>query len=178
MKVEKLTYRNPKDLHQHPHNPRKISKEDFERLVDSLRCNGFWEHRPEALEEVDGKLLILCGNQRNKAALKLKMQKVPTVLYSDLTDDERQEIIARDNVNNGEWDQEILAVDPFWDGADYDFLGVPEPEVADDPDDEEDEKPRKSKKTKPKDDDGQDDPGSGDDEEKEAFSRPGVLTAA
>lgn len=172
MKVEKLKYRNPKDLHQHPHNPRKISKEDFERLVDSIRYNGFWEHRPEALEEVDGKLLILCGNQRNKAALKLKLDKVPTVLYSDLTDDERQEIIARDNVNNGEWDHEILAVDPFWDGADYDFLGVPEPEVVDDPDDdEEDEKPKKGKKTKPKDDDSQDDPENSEDEEKEAFYR-------
>ena len=58
MKAGKIIYRDPKTLHQHPHNPRKISKEDFARLVDSIRANGFWEHRPEALEEVDGKLLI------------------------------------------------------------------------------------------------------------------------
>ena len=91
MKVGQIEYRNPKDLHQHPHNPRKISKEDFARLVESIRTNGFWEHRPEALEEIDGKLYILCGNQRNKAAIKLKLAKVPTMLYSDLTDDEIQE---------------------------------------------------------------------------------------
>lgn len=50
MKAGKIIYRDPKDLHQHPHNPRKISKEDFARLVDSIRTNGFWEHRPEAQE--------------------------------------------------------------------------------------------------------------------------------
>ena len=167
MKVGQIEYRNPKDLHQHPHNPRKISKEDFARLVESIRTNGFWEHRPEALEEIDGKLYILCGNQRNKAAIKLKLAKVPTMLYSDLTDDERQEIIARDNVSNGEWDMDVLAVDPFWDGADFDIMGVPEPEPQD-PEDDPDDKPKKSgkKSAKPKDnEEGEGDP------EKEDFYR-------
>ena len=147
MKVGQLVYRDPKDLHQHPHNPRKISKEDFARLVDSIRDNGFWVHRPEALEEIDGKLYILCGNQRNKAALKLKLKQVPTMLYSELTDDERQEIIARDNVSNGEWDYDVMAVDPFWDGADFDMMGVPEQMPQDLPgdDDEPEDKPKKSK---------------------------------
>lgn len=169
MKVGQIIYRNPKDLHQHPHNPRKISKEDFARLVDSIRTNGFWEHRPEALEEIDGKLYILCGNQRNKAAIKLKLPQVPTMLYEDLTDDERQEIIARDNVNNGEWDQEILAVDPFWDGADYDFLGVPEPQVEDsEPDDKPKKKGKKSDKGKDAEDNEEQ---SEEDAEKEDFYR-------
>ena len=169
MKVGQIIYRNPKDLHQHPHNPRKISKEDFARLVDSIRTNGFWEHRPEALEEIDGKLYILCGNQRNKAAIKLKLPQVPTMLYEDLTDDERQEIIAMDNVNNGEWDQEILAVDPFWDGADYDFLGVPEPQVVDS---EPDDKPKKKGKKSDKGKDAEDNEEQSDeDAEKEDFYR-------
>lgn len=167
MKVGQLVYRDPKDLHQHPHNPRKISKEDFARLVDSIRDNGFWVHRPEALEEIDGKLYILCGNQRNKAALKLKLKQVPTMLYSELTDDERQEIIARDNVSNGEWDYDVMAVDPFWDGADFDIMGVPEPEPQD-PEDDPDDKHKKSgkKSAKPKDnEEGEGDP------EKEDFYR-------
>ena len=169
MKAGKIIYRDPKTLHQHPHNPRKISKEDFARLVDSIRTNGFWEHRPEALEEIDGKLYILCGNQRNKAAIKLKLPQVPTMLYEDLTDDERQEIIARDNVNNGEWDQEILAVDPFWDGADYDFLGVPEPQVVDsEPDDKPKKKGKKSDKGKDAEDNEEQ---SEEDAEKEDFYR-------
>ena len=171
MKAGKIIYRDPRDLNQHPHNPRKISKEDFAKLVESIRVNGFWEHRPEALEEIDGKLYILCGNQRNKAALKLKLKKVPTILYTDLTDDDRQELIARDNVSNGDWNYDTFAVDPFWETTDYDYLGVPEPEVASAPDDEEDEKPKRGKKTKPKDDDGQDNNESEEDSEKEDFYR-------
>lgn len=169
MKAGKLTYRKPSELLQHPHNPRKISKKDFERLVESIKYNGFWEHRPLALEEVDGKLYILCGNQRNKAAIKLKLKQVPTMLYSDLTDDERQEIIARDNISNGEWDYDVMAVDPFWDGADFDMMGVPEqmPQDLSGDDDEPDDKPKKSKakKNKPKDGDEEDD----GDSEKEDF---------
>lgn len=171
MKAGQLIYRNPKDLHQHPHNPRKISKEDFARLVESIRTNGFWEHRPEALEEVDGKLLILCGNQRNKVAIKLKLKQVPTILYTDLTDDDRQELIARDNVANGDWDYDVMKADPFWEGADYDFMGVPEPD-GDDPDDEEEEKPRKkASKAKKKEKDGDEDPEDEHDSEKEDFYR-------
>lgn len=171
MKVGQLVYRDPKDLHQHPHNPRKISKEDFARLVDSIRDNGFWVHRPEALEEIDGKLYILCGNQRNKAALKLKLKQVPTMLYSELTDDERQEIIARDNVSNGEWDYDVMTVDPFWDGADFDMMGVPEQMPQDLPgdDDEPGDKPKKSNgKKKNQTDDDEEDEG---DPEKEDFYR-------
>lgn len=171
MKAGQLIYRNPKDLHQHPHNPRKISKEDFARLEESIRTNGFWEHRPEALEEVDGKLLILCGNQRNKVAIKLRLQQVPTILYTDLTDDDRQELIARDNVANGDWNYDVMKADPFWEGADYDFMGVPEPD-GDDPDDEEEEKPRKkASKAKKKEKDGDEDPEDEHDSEKEDFYR-------
>ncbi len=172
MKAGSIIYRDPKDLHQHPSNPRKISKEDFQRLVESIRFNGFWEHRPEAIEEVDGKLLILCGNQRNKAAIKLKLKQVPTILYTDLTDDDRQELIARDNVSNGEWDYDVFKTDPFWDGADIDFMGVPDAEAPepDDSDDEEEEpkrKPKKKKQTNDYDDDHDDE----EDSEKEEYYR-------
>ena len=146
MKAGNIIYRKPSELHQHPHNPRKISKDDMKRLVDSIKLNGFWEHRPLALEEVDGKLLILCGNQRNKAAMKLKLPQVPTILYTELTDDDRQELIARDNVSNGEWDYGVFSQDDFWDDADFDFMGISSPDITDDG--EEEEKPSKKKKKK------------------------------
>lgn len=170
MKAGPVIFRNPRELHQHPHNPRKITKKGMERLEESLRKNGFWIHRPIALEEVEGKLLILCGNKRNKAAIKIKMDKVPTILYSELTDDDRQELIARDNVSNGDFDNEMLAVDPFWEGADFDMMGVP----FEAPDDEDDEKEKPQKKggkesgTDDSDDEGEDENG---DDEKEAFYR-------
>ena len=171
MKAGKIIYRDPKTLHQHPHNPRKISKEDFARLVDSIRTNGFWEHRPEALEEVDGKLLILCGNQRNKAAIKLKLPQVPTILYTDLTDEDRQELIARDNVENGNWEYNTLAVDPFWKSADYDYLGIPQAQPMGDPEDPEEE-PKKKKGKKGKENNSEDnEEQSEEDAEKEDFYR-------
>ena len=164
MKAGNVIYRKPSECLQHPHNPRKISKEDFKRLCESIRLNGFWEHRPLALEEVDGKLYILCGNQRNKAAIKLKLPQVPTILYTDLTDDDRKEMIARDNINNGETDYNALAVDPFWEGTDFDFMGLEMPSEAPDGT-QSDEKPTKGKKKAQK---GKETPSEDDSDDDEA----------
>ena len=50
-----IVYRKISDLTLLDDNPRKISKRDLERLVDSIRINGFWKHRPIALSEREGK---------------------------------------------------------------------------------------------------------------------------
>lgn len=127
-------------LHGLPNNPRKITQESLNRLCDSIRVNGFWEHRPLAVEKTaDGQLVVLDGNQRLKAMRRMKRYEVPVVIYEDLTEDERNELILRSNINNGEWDVEKLQVDfEFVDfaeiGLDVDF---PEPEPADEPADEE-----------------------------------------
>lgn len=125
---EQIVYRKVADLHLLDTNPRKISKADFQRLVDSIKANGFWKHRPIALEEVDGKLVVLAGNQRLKAAKKLKLTEVPTVLYSELTDDERFDIILRDNVNNGEFNYDALQLDEVWNGIDFEYVGIKIPQ--------------------------------------------------
>lgn len=124
MNVESMKYRKVADLHPLPDNPRTITKADFERLVDSIKINGFWEHQPMALEEQGGRLIVLSGNQRLKAVKKLKMKEVPTVLYSDLTDEERVEIILRSNINNGEWDFGALQTDPAFGDVDFGFIGL------------------------------------------------------
>lgn len=175
MKCSDLTYRSPSELTLLAENPRKISKNDFERLVESIRINGFWKHRPLALVEREGKLVVLCGNQRLKAAKKLKLAEVPTVLYSELTPDEERDLIARDNINNGEWNFGVLQVDEYWKDVDFDFMGLTIP-------DEEVEKPRKKGKKQedepeePESDgaeDTEDEDSSEDEEEneKEAFYR-------
>ena len=140
MKVESMKYRKLSELHPLASNPRKINKTDFDRLVDSLRINGFWEHQPMAVEEQDGQLVVLSGNQRLKACKKLKMKEVPTVLYSDLTDDERTDIILRSNINNGEWDYDALTVEPTFQDVNFDFIGITFP-------DDEEEQPKSKKKT-------------------------------
>lgn len=173
-----MQYRKVSELCLLPENPRTITKEDFERLVDSIRINGFWEHRPLALVEKDGRLVVLAGNQRLKAAKKCKLKEVPTILYHDTTPDDEVEIITRDNINNGQWDFNALKVEPMFANVDFNFIGLQVPTMADLTGKDE----KKGKKTaKPSDTDNDDEPDDesdnqdeGDDEEadeKEAFYR-------
>lgn len=129
MKSEQMKYRKVADLALLRENPRKINKADFEKLVDSIHMNGFWEHRPLAITERDGLFVVLCGNQRLKAAKKLKIEEVPTVLYTELTQDEESDLILRDNINNGEWDFNALQVDDLFADVDFNFIGLDIPNL-------------------------------------------------
>lgn len=113
----------------------------MDRLVDSIRINGFWKHRPITLSrKSDGTLVVIAGNQRLKAAKKLKLEQVPVVIYYDLTDEEEAEIVIRDNINNGEWHVSMLEND--WGSIiDFDFVGLDLPVF---------DKPEKSKEKKGK----------------------------
>ena len=124
MKCTEIVYRNPADIQLLAENPRKIKKEDFQRLVDSIHINGFWNHRPLGCEEKDGQLTVLAGNQRLKAVKKLKLKEVPVVIYTDLSDDERNDIILRDNINNGDWDFNALQVESAFADVDFEFIGL------------------------------------------------------
>ena len=101
MTCEPLKWRSVTDLHNLPENPRSISPKGMKRLVESIKINGFYEHRPLAIVERDGLLVVLDGNQRLKAAKKLRLKEVPTVLYIDTTPEDEREIILRGNTNNG-----------------------------------------------------------------------------
>lgn len=124
MRSEGIKYVPTADVTLFSQNPRKIKKADFDRLVDSIKINGFWKHRPLAVEANDGKLVVLAGNQRLKAARRIGLESVPVIIYSELTDDERKDIILRDNINNGEWDFGELKVNDLWDDVDFDFIGL------------------------------------------------------
>lgn len=116
---------NLRDLIPHPRNPRKISQEDLNRLCDSIRQNGYWQHRPMAVEPVPdkpGKYYILDGNQRKKALGRLKRYEVPAMIYTELTDEERDEIILRSNINNGEWDVPMLQAE--FEQVDFEQIGL------------------------------------------------------
>ena len=103
-------YRKLTDLHPLENNPRYITDEDMDTLVNSIQSNPeYFEARPLILSDRTGKLVILAGNQRFQAAKILKLEKVPTFLLSNLTEEKEREIIIRDNVNNGKWDYDTLA---------------------------------------------------------------------
>ena len=123
-----VEYRPIKDLKELPGNPRTIKKDQFEKLKQSIKDNAdYFEARPIILSDRTGELVILAGNQRYKAAKAIGLKEVPTILLPNLTEKREKEIIIRDNVENGDWDMDILANE--WDPAELEEWGVDVPEV-------------------------------------------------
>ena len=123
-----VEYRPIKELKELPGNPRTIKKDQFEKLKKSIQDNAdYFEARPIILSNRTGENIILAGNQRYKAAKAIGLDAVPTILLEGLTEKREKEIIIRDNVENGDWDMDILANE--WDPAELEDWGVDVPEV-------------------------------------------------
>ena len=146
-----VEYRPLKELHELEGNPRTIKKDQFERLKTSIKDNpDYFEARPIILSDRTGQLVILAGNQRYKAAKALGMTEVPTIVLHGLTEERERELIIRDNVENGDWDIDILANE--WNPEDLVAWGVEMPEfsmtteiVEDEAPEVKEEEPAKSK---------------------------------
>ena len=115
------------DLRENPDNPRSISGEKFEKLVNSIR------QFPEMMEArpivVDQNNVILGGNMRFKAAKEAGLQEVD-VYVASWDEAKNPEFIIKDNVGFGEWDWDMLANE--WDAVDLQDWALdvwsPEPE--------------------------------------------------
>ena len=103
-------------------NPRKITQEQLETLKQSIERNkDYFEARPLILSNRTGELVVIAGNQRYEACRQLGIDECPTVLLEGLTEEREKEIIIRDNMSNGEWDEELLGE---WDSEDLEDWGV------------------------------------------------------
>ena len=124
MKPKAVTkYRKLSELHELPGNPRTIKKDQFEKLKKSIKDNAdYFEARPIILSDRTGKLVIIAGNQRYKAAKAIGMTEVPTILLEGLSEEREREIVIRDNVENGDWDMDALANE--WNAQDLLDWGV------------------------------------------------------
>jgi len=109
-------------LKTNPSNPRLIKKDQFERLKKSI--GGFTkmlEVRPIAYDE-DG--VIWGGNMRYEALKALGIEMKPEY-FKELTGytlDEKREFAIRDNIELGEWDDDILANE--WSDLPLDDWGI------------------------------------------------------
>lgn len=140
----RVEYRPLKDLKELPGNPRTIKKDQFERLKKSIEDNpDYFEARPLILSDRTGELVILAGNQRYKAAKALGLSEVPTVLLPNLSEEREREIVIRDNVENGEWDIDMLANE--WDAESLIEWGVDIPQIGNQIEIVEDEAPELNK---------------------------------
>ena len=132
-------YRNIADIKPNPKNPRVIKDEKYRQLMHSLATfPEMLDKRPlVCFTDIDGKLVVLGGNMRLKAATELGMKELPVALADDWTEEQRAEFLIKDNVGFGEWNWEELQAD--WDveklgewGLDIPQQFIVEPEATDD----------------------------------------------
>ena len=97
-------------VHVNEKNPRLIKDEAFKRLVKSLRESPeLFRARPLLCSDRTGRLVIIGGNARFRAAKELKYTEVPVIIMKGLSEAQEQAIIVRDNGSFGQWDFSILA---------------------------------------------------------------------
>ena len=110
-KVEnKVEYKTLDEIYHLDRNPRTISKANMDKLVQSIKDNpDYFEARPIICSDRTGKLVIIAGNQRLRAAGLAGLSEVPVVVIHGLTEEREREITIRDNVELGDWDMDILA---------------------------------------------------------------------
>lgn len=96
-----------KTLKPYERNPRRISKEAFEKLKASLRDNGYHQR---ILCTSDG--LVIGGHMRIKALTEIGVKQVPVLVPDrELTEEEFRRILVQDNLSFGEFDLDILSAD-------------------------------------------------------------------
>jgi len=95
------------DLKVNADNPRYIKDEKFNQLVKSIK------ELPQMLEirpiVVNDDMVVLGGNMRLRACQKAGLKEVSIIKASDLTIEQQQEFIIKDNVGFGSWDWDVLA---------------------------------------------------------------------
>ena len=117
MKVEKVKL---SEIKPNPKNPRLIKDEKFKKLVQSIKdFPQMLELRPIVVDENN---VILGGNMRFKALKEAGYKEVSIVKANDLTEEQKDEFIVKDNVGFGEWDWDSLANE--WDVEKLDEWGL------------------------------------------------------
>lgn len=110
-------------LKSNPNNPRIIKDEKFRKLVKSI------QEFPEMLDirpiVVDAEMVVLGGNMRLKACREAGLKEVPILIADNLTPEQQEEFIIKDNSSFGEWDWDILANE--WDVKNLNDWGLDVP---------------------------------------------------
>lgn len=118
LKIQKLTLLE--------NNPRKISREQLQKLKESLTSDPtFLEKRPVLVNRVieekevleDGteffhyKYIVYAGNQRVRAAKALGWKMIPCLVDYNIDKELMKSRAIKDNKSVGSWDYDILAND-------------------------------------------------------------------
>jgi len=103
-----IAYKKIKELIPYCNNSRTHSDEQVLQIASSIKEFGFTN--PVLIDDQGG---IIAGHGRIMAAQKLKMEEVPTITLSDLSEAQKKAYIIADNklaLNSG-WDDELLKIE-------------------------------------------------------------------
>lgn len=118
------------EVKNNPKNPRLIKDDKFRKLVKSI------QEFPQMLElrpiVVDENNIVLGGNMRLKACKEAGLKEVYIVKAENLTEQQKDEFIVKDNVGFGEWDWDMLANE--WDVDKLDEWGLNVPMIPEEVD--------------------------------------------
>lgn len=104
MKIEKISIEK---LKINPENPRTIIEPKFKKLVQSITdFPQMLQIRPIVINE---DMVVLGGNMRLRACEEAGLKEVYIIRAKDLTKEQQDEFIIKDNVPFGEWDWDSLA---------------------------------------------------------------------
>ena len=93
-------------------NPRKISRDQMQRLVKSMQEDpDFIKNRPVLVNQVNGEFHVYAGNQRVKAAKKLRWKQIYCIVEENLSEELVKKRLIKDNKTFGEFDWDILSED-------------------------------------------------------------------
>ena len=108
------------EVKSNPNNPRIIKDDKFKKLVKSIK------EFPQMLElrpiVVNTEMIVLGGNMRLKACKEAGLKEVPIIMADELTEEQQNEFIVKDNVGFGEWDWDVLANE--WDAVQLEEWGL------------------------------------------------------
>jgi ParB-like chromosome segregation protein Spo0J len=98
-------------LEQNPNNPRKLKREQLEKLKRSIaEFPAMLQKRPlVAVSNGKGGYTVIGGNMRLQAARALGFTELPVIIADDFSKDEQARFVIADNVNYGGWDWDALA---------------------------------------------------------------------
>jgi len=91
-----------------PWNPRKCEWDNYTKLKESIEKFWIIKWRPLLVSTRTWNNVVIWGNQRLRVAKELWIKEVPVCIFENLSEEEEKEIIIRDNVNNGDWDIDLL----------------------------------------------------------------------
>jgi len=114
-----------KDIKPNPKNPRYIQEDKLDSLIKSIQeFPEMVNIRPLVINQDN---ILLGGNQRYKALTKLGYTEVKVIKVYNLTTEQENEFLIKDNIGYGEWNWETLLTDK-WNIENLDEWGIEFPE--------------------------------------------------